>query len=80
MKPTSGRIQKAKKIGINCMSQKRRKSTVAVETTVRVEKDQFKRPILILPPEIREGSYRLLAIDGDKLIIVLSEIIKKGSG
>ena len=62
------------------MSKERKKTKVALETTVRVEKDEFKRPILILPPEIREGSYRLVAIEGGKLILVLSEIIKKGSG
>ena len=62
------------------MNKKRKKTKVALETTVRVEKDRFKRPILILPPEIREGSYRLLAIEGEKLIIILSEIIKKRYG
>ena len=59
------------------MSKNRKKTKVAVETTVRVERNKFKRPVLILPPEIREGSYHLLAIEGDKLIIILSEIIKK---
>lgn len=51
--------------------EKKRKSRIAVETTVKVERDKFKRPVLILPPEIPEGAYQLLALKSNKLIIML---------
>ena len=42
------------------------KSRIAVETTVKVERDKFKRPVLILPPEIPDGAYQLLALQASQ--------------
>ena len=56
------------------------KSRIAVETTVKVERDKFKRPVLILPPEIPDGAYQLLALQAsEKLIIMMVKKEKEGS-
>jgi len=44
---------------------------IILETTVKVERNKFKRPILILPPEIPDGVYELLVLRGERTIIIL---------
>ena len=51
------------------------KSRIAVETTVKVERDKFKRPVLILPPEIPDGAHQLLALQASQKLIIM--MVKK---
>jgi len=50
---------------------RQQKRRVAVETTVKIEKDKFKRPILVLPPQVHEGVYQLYAFESGKFVVIM---------